>query len=105
MFVNAKDVVSFWRRRMTEIEQTELIQLLSEDGIFIRLFLKDGRKSIKLPVEINVASDRLKVYYQHKLYMQLFYHMLHNIKYEYINFEMQLVKFVYQDQMIGLQIR
>lgn len=76
---------------MTEIEQTELIQLLSEDGIFIRLFLKDGRKSIKLPVEINVASDRLKVYYQHKLYMQLFYHMLHNIKYEYINFEMQLV--------------
>lgn len=52
---------------MTEIGRTELKQLLSEDGIFIRLFLKDGRKSIKLPVEINVVPDRLNVYHQHKL--------------------------------------
>lgn len=90
---------------MTEIGRTELMQLLSGDSIFISLFLKDGRKSKKLSVEIDVVPDRLKVYYQHKLYMELFYHMLHNIKYDYISFEMQIVKFMYQGQMMGLQIR
>lgn len=90
---------------MTEIGRTELMRILSRDDIFISLFLKDGRKSMKLSVEIDVVPDRLDVYYQHKLYMQLFYHMLHNIKYEYINFEMQIIKFMYQNQVIGLQIR
>lgn len=90
---------------MTEIGRTKLMELLSKEDIFITLFLKDGRKSKKLSVEIDVVPDRLKVYYQHKLYMELFYHMLHNIKYDYINFEMQIVKFMYQGQMLGVQIR
>lgn len=90
---------------MTEIERTKLMQLLSEKGSSINLFLKGGRRSIKIPVEIDVVPDRLDIYHEHELYMQLFYHMLHQLKYESINFEMQIVKFVYQDQTVGLQIR
>ena len=89
---------------MTEIENTQLAHLLSGEDFVITLFIKDGAGSRKIPVEIDAAEDRLKVYYSHEQYMQIFYQWIHHLQYESINFRMQIVKFRYQNQSPGLQL-
>lgn len=90
---------------MTDISSTELIQLLSGHKYSVNLFMKDGRKAKKIPVEVEAVPDRIDVYYKQKLYMQFFQYLIQNPRHESIHFDMQIVTFGYQGKKAGLQIR
>ncbi len=89
---------------MTEIKNIELVHLLSGEDFFINLFLKGGGRCEKLPVEIDAEEDCLKVYHRRKLYMQVFYGLIHNLQFESISFGMKIVRFRYRNQTVGLQM-
>lgn len=90
---------------MRKKEYIDWEEVLSGDVNQIYLFLREGRKSCKIPVEIDAVPDRLNVYYRHELYLQIFYHLIQNLQYEYIRYDMQIIKFVYENKKLGLQFR
>lgn len=89
---------------MTEIESEALADLLSREDLMIHLFVKGGRQCQRLPVEIDTEEECFNVYHRRKLYMRVFYGLIHHLQYESIRFDMRIVRFRYRDQTVGLQM-
>ena len=90
---------------MRDITKMDLRRILSENEFSVILFTKCGGGQMKIPVQLEAVDDQMRVYFRQELYMRIFYGLMQGLKYEYINFDLQIVKFVYEDTKVGLQLK